>query len=117
MAQQAPTRLFNVLGFAIWGDLHPLTMYKSHRGNMIWFAKTWPKKPPSPLQLNQREAFRDAVDAWNQLPANARNQWRTAAARASLCATGFNLWMHWQLTGDDQAIATLERQTGTTLLP
>ena len=117
MAQQAPTHLFNFLGFAIWGDLHPLTMYRSHRGNMIWFAKTWPKKPPSPLQTAQRQAFQAAVDAWNQLTPAARQQWATAAARASLCATGFNLWIHWQLTGDDQAIQTLERQTATTLLP
>ena len=117
MASQPPDKLYSLFGFVIWGDFGPLTMYHRADGRLVVMLKTWPDKPPSPAQLTQRAVFAAAATTWNALSTAQRLQWSTAAARASLCATGYNLWVHWQITGDQAAIATIERQTRTTLLP
>lgn len=117
MALQHQKRLFSLFGFLVWGDLGPLTMYKSKRGKIVAFAKTYPNKPPSERQLEHRALWSAASTAWNELSDPQRQQWHLAARRASLCMHGYDLWMHWSLTGDDSAITTLERQTSTTLFP
>ena len=117
MAIQDDRRLFSLWGFVIWGDFGPLTMYRSKRGKIVTFAKTYPAKPPSELQLEQRAAFSTAAQAWRALTAGQRAQWELASRRASLCMHGYDLWIHYQLTGDTSAIETLERQTHTSLLP
>ena len=117
MALQDERQLLSLLGFLIWGDLGPLSMYRSKRGKIVVYAKTWPHKPPSPKQLEQRALWSAAAIAWNTLTDPQRQQWHLAASRASLCLHGYDLWMHWSLTADNSAIQTLERQTGTTLLP
>lgn len=117
MAVQDQRRLFSLLGFLIWGDLGPVTMYRSKRGKIVWFAKTRPGKPPSDKQLEHRAAFTAAAQAWRALTDTQRTQWELASRRASLCMHGYDLWIHYQLTADTSAIETLERQTDTTLLP
>jgi len=116
MALQPTANLLNFLGFVVWGDLGELTIYKSKRKKMVVLFKTYPHKPPSELQLERRATWSTAATAWNDLTPTQRQQWDLAARRASLCMHGFNLWMHWQITGDQTAIETLERQTHTTLL-
>lgn len=106
-----------IWGYTAWGDFANLTLYRGHRCELIVFAKTWPDKPPSAHQLDQRAAFQAAAQAWSALTPAKRENWRLAAARTSLCATGYNLWMHWHLTGDNSAIETIERQTGLDLIP
>lgn len=105
-----------MLGLVAWGDIGDLTCYKSKRKKVVWLKKTWPEKPASPLQLTRRAEWTAHAQAWNALTPQQRAQWHLAARRASLCLHGFNLWMHWKITGDDAAIQTLERQTKTTLL-
>jgi len=117
MAHQTPSHLFTVLGFVIWGDLGALTIYRNKRGLVVWFKKTWPDKPPSPAQTIQRQKIIDAAAAWQSLSADSRVQWERASRRASLCATGYDIFVSWKLTGDDAAITTLQRQTDTVLLP
>jgi len=117
MAYEPQPNLFNLLGFVIWGDFADITMYRSHHGKVVWFKKTWPDKPASPKQLAWREHWKTAAAAWKAASAATRQQWDLATRRASLSLHGYDLWMHWQLTGDDQAIETLERQTHTELLP
>lgn len=117
MPVQDKRALLSLFGFMIWGDFGPLTMYRSKRGKIVAFAKTYPTGPPSDKQIEQRAAFSAAAIAWNALTSSQRDQWHLAAARASLCAHGYDLWIHWQLTADTSAIETLERQTGTTLFP
>ncbi len=116
MAHQLPIALFSIFGFVIWGDFGPLTLYRDKQGKIVAFEKTWPDKPASPLQTIQRQRFADAAAAWQSLTFTARGQWETASRRASLCMHGYDLFVHWHLSADDQAIKTLERQTGTTLL-
>lgn len=105
-----------MLGFVIWGDLGPVTIYRDKQGKVVFFAKTWPHKPPSPAQVLQRQKFTDAAAAWQSLTPTQRGAWDQATHRASLCMHGYDLFVHWSLTGDDDAIRTLENQTRTTLL-
>jgi hypothetical protein len=106
-----------LLGLLAWGDLGDMTWYRSHDGRVVVIPKTWPAKPPSPAQTAQRNAFAAAIEAWVALPTTTKQQWTTAARRASLCMHGADLFVHWYLIRDDQAIETLERQTKTSLLP
>lgn len=117
MAHQPAERLFSLFGFVIWGDFADLTMYRSQRGKVVVFPKTYPGSPGSPLQQAQRNRLKAAAADWVALTEDQRSQWDLASRRASLCSTGYNLYLHWKLTGDDSAIQTLERQTRTTLLP
>jgi hypothetical protein len=117
MPHQQQARLFASLGFVIWGDLGPTTIYRNKKRKVVFFAKTWPHKPPSEAQTIQRQRFIDAAAAWHLLSASARATWELATRRASLCATGYDLFTHWHITNDNAAIHTLERQTRTTLLP
>lgn len=117
MAHQPANRLFSLFGLVIWGDFADLTLYRSKRGKVVFFPKTYPTGPGSPLQQAQRNRLKAAAADWIALTDAERSQWELASRRASLCSTGYNLYLHWQLTKDDSAIATLERQTHTTLLP
>ena len=117
MAHQSIDHLYCALGFVIWGDLGHLTIYRNKRGLVTWFEKTWPHKSPSPAQILQRAKFIEAAAAWQALTFLERRQWNLATARASLCMTGYDLFIHWRLSGDSAAIATLENQTRTSLLP
>jgi len=115
MPHQTINRLFTCLGFVIWGDLGPTTIYRNKRGLVVFFDKTWPHKPPSPKQILQRARI-IAAQAWQTLVAAERAEWEKATRRASLCCHGYDLFVHWYMTADSTAIRTLEHQTGTTLL-
>jgi len=110
-------RLFNYFGTIIWGDLGPVTIYRSKRGKLVSFAKTWPKEGPTPEQLEYRQKFIDAAAAWQALNKEQREQWELASLRASLTMTGYNLWVHYQIAADIDAIRTIQRQTQTDLVP
>jgi hypothetical protein len=117
MAQATPIRPYWILGVLAWGDLANFTYYRSHTGIVTVIPKTWPIKPPSPDQSTQRARFSAAIAAWWALTPAKRQQWMTAATRASLCLHGYNLFLHWQMMQDSDAIRTLQRQTQTDLIP
>jgi len=117
MAHQPQEALFSMLGTVIYGDIGPLTLYKNMNGKIVAFRKTWPKEVPSFLQLRQRQLFRDAAAAWRALTKAKKAQWETATLRSSLRVSGYGLFVHHQLEHDDAAIQTLQRQTGTDLIP
>lgn len=117
MAHLTLDHLFCALGFVIWGDLGHTTIYRDKQGKVVFFEKTWPHKPPSPKQVVQRARFIEAAQAWQELTRPEQFQWNLATKRASLCCHGYDLFLHWYLTSDAAEIATLERQTRTTLLP
>jgi hypothetical protein len=108
-------RTISVLGLVIWGDLGDLTIYRARSGKVVTFTKTWPKCPPSPAQQQHRARWLLAIHDWGRLTNDQREQWKLAAARASLCATGYNAFIHFHMSPDAQSLATLARQTGTTL--
>jgi hypothetical protein len=115
MAHQLGRTLLSLMGFVIYGDLGPLTMYKSKRGKIVFFTKTWPDRPPSYYQLLDRARFSVAAFNWNNLPAADKAQWNLAARRASLCCTGYNLYVYCWTAPDTSTLVTLARQTRTTL--
>jgi len=117
MAHQPSRALLSVLGVVVWGDIGPLTLYRSKQGNLVAFKKTWPKEPASPEQKILRDKFVAAAAAWKALTNHQRAQWELATNRTSLCMHGYNLFVHHQLVADDQAIRAIERQSDTTLLP
>jgi len=117
MAHQPKRSLLSLLGLVYWGDLGELTIYKDKQGKIVAFRKTWPSGPATPAQQIQRDRFRSAAIAWQALELEQRSQWELATRRTSLCMHGYDLFLHHQLIGDDEAIRAIERQSNTTLLP
>jgi len=117
MAHQPPNKLLSFLGYVYWGDIAELTLYCSKRGRIVFFKKTYPKKPASPLQQAQRDRLTAAAVAWRALTEDQRKEWNLATRRASLTMHGYDLFVHWQLIHDDKAIEAVQRQTKTNLIP
>lgn len=115
MAQQLPENLFNLMGLHLGGDLGPLTFYKSKRGKLVWFDKAPPTTPPSWRQTSQRSLFRAAAQCWRLCTPEQRQQYELAARKASLCMTGYNLFVHLKLKPDPNLQRTIESQTNTVL--
>lgn len=116
MAITGKTRLFSTLGFVVWGDLGPLTMYRRRGGKIVFFPRTYPDKQPSYHQALIRSSFSSACVAWNQLPKTTQALWQRAVTVLSLPITGYNLFLHWKLQADDSYVRTIQRQSGITLL-
>jgi len=117
MAHQISQTLLSCLGLLKWGDIGPLTFYRSKQGKIVAFTKTWPAGPASPDQQVLRDQFRAAAAAWRALPAAKRRQWELASKRASLAMCGYALFVHHQIKADDHAIKAIQRQTFTDLIP
>ncbi len=115
MKSQLP-RYLNFLGLAIQGDIDGITCYRSSRGALIWFPRAPPAKPPSQLQIDQRQKWRAILDDWNALPAATQTNWMAITQRACLSLHGLNLYIWWRCSQDDSIINTLERQTGITVI-
>jgi len=116
----AADQLFLYLGFAAQGDLGPWTMYTSKaqgKSGIVIFAKAWLKDPTSPRQKAHRDRVRAAAQAWKALTAQQRKNWEAACKKLSLRLTGYNLFTHWHMVGDDTNIETVERQSGIPLIP
>lgn len=109
--------LLRFLGMRPTGDLGPLTIYTNKRNRMVAFPKAPPEKPASMFQNAQRNRFRAIGRLWQTLTKEQRDDWQTAADRAGLYCTGFNLFLYFEITRDQSSIQTIERQTGRTLLP
>lgn len=104
-----------LLGFAIHGDLGPLTIYTSSRGRKVFFLKAPPLTPPTLRQRGQRLRFSAAAAAWRLLSPAARDLWKRAAKLAHLRIGGYALWTAYQLAHNPRWLSTIERQTGTQL--
>lgn len=116
MAIQPPENLLHLLGLVAWGDIAELTLFKTKRGKVVTFHKSYPEGPPSVNQQWQRARFRAASAGWVALPAAAKQNWELATKRLSLPMTGYDLWMSWLLAPDRTAMETIERHSHLTLL-
>lgn len=114
---KAATEILRFLGFNTQGDLGPWTFYTDKRKGLVWFIKAPPLEPPSLMQISMRNAYRLNGYVWRSLQPYQRDNWETASKRAGLKITGFNFFTYWNLTKDDQAVNTIERQTGINLIP
>jgi len=106
---------YNLLGIQVSGDLGDMTIYTDRFGRKVWFPKSPPKKPPSQLQIDQRESFKSAQKSWSDLNDSEKRSLEDACRRVSLPLTGQNLWISTKLTGDSTSYTTIERQSGVTL--
>ncbi len=111
------TQYANFLGFAIQGDLGPLTMYRAASHKVVIFPMTWPKEPATAWQIANRERFRTIAAVWSTLLTATRAAWLRIAYVAHLRITGYNLFTYYMIKADAAAIATLEQQTGIDLHP
>lgn len=119
MARNTVEKYLSVLGLVAWGDLNELTMYRSHRGPIVWFAKTRPEALHTPDQFDQKYRMNLAAEAWKCLTPAGRRAWHDLAKSANLCMTGYDLWVFWHMTQRRQAIEALMRIYGVAvpLLP
>lgn len=108
--------LLRFLGLRPTGDLGPLTIYTNARNKMVSFPKAPPLTPPSRLQRAQRAKFKQIGRLWQTLTKEERHEWQAAADDAGVYCTGFNLFTYYQISRDEPAIRTIERQTGRALL-
>jgi len=110
------TNLIPWLGLNAQGDLGGFTFYQSSRGPRIWYPKAPPLTPATPAQRNLRNRFRLAAYNWRALSPQRRADWLRAAILAKLRITGYNLYVYWQLKGDDAVVRTVERLSGLQLI-
>ena len=104
-------------GFNSQGDFGPWTFYTDKRKGLVYFVKSPPLEPPSLLQTSVRNAVRLSAYTWRGLPGERQRDWETAAQRAHLKITGYNLFTFWILRKDDAAIHTIERLSRIKLIP
>lgn len=83
---------------------------------MVVFPRSPPLNPPTIEQIFQRQAFVAAAAEWRLQGPETRAKWKRAARRAALKITGYNLWVYWRCTNDQETIRTIERQSGINLL-
>lgn len=110
------TSLLHLIGLQVQGDIDGITCYRSARKPLIWYPRAPPLKPPSDLQDDQRDKWKDQLENWMELPDAERLAWMQLASRAHLRIHGLNLYLWWRSSYDDPAIHTLEHQTGISVL-
>lgn len=115
MAIQPLPKFANLMGLRVGGDLDGLTYYVNKRGIVTFFAKAPPTKPPTWKQTWQRNAFRLVAILWNEQSDAQKAAYDLITRRASLCMTGYNLFVHVELTLDQSTLRTLELQTGVSI--
>lgn len=108
----AHNALWRFLGFNTQGDLGPITFYTSKDQGLVIYLSTSPKKPQSARQRHQRNRFRAAAQTWNLFSRAERQAWERAAKKARLRISGFNAWIHINLSEDLAWYATLSRKAG-----
>lgn len=106
-----------LLGFRPTGDVGAFTVYTTRRGAIVWFPRSPPGKPPSPLQTRIRNRFRIAARIWSTLDPQRKQNWLRAAIAAGLKITGYNLFTYWIATQDHATIETVQRLANLELIP
>ena len=109
-------QLVGLLGFESRGDIGPLTTYTNHTQTVI-FLKAWLSDKASPRQIAHRDRLREAARLWHLLCPGQRRRWEIVSRKAGTHLNGYNLWVHWVMTGEDGPIETISRQAGHQLLP
>lgn len=107
-----PKLLTRYLGFVVWGDLGPYTMYTNKQGHLVLYLKAPPKVPLTQFQLDQLQAFSAAAVAWHAIPEYKRWNWETLSRRLSLKMTGYNAFTHFFLKPSTPNLETVARQAG-----
>ena len=107
--------IFRFLGFNTQGDCGPYTFYTSTDKGLVIYLRAPPKTPATRRQRAQRSQFVAAALLWDSLTHDERTDWATAATRARLRISGWNLFTFLVLTARRAPIHTVERQSRTLL--
>lgn len=81
----------------------------------MFLTKPENDEPSVGRQMN-RNRWKAAAYAWQNLDAGVRKNWLAAADAAGLRISGYNLWIYYYLTYDRPVIRTIEAQTQLDLL-
>lgn len=103
------------LGLIQYGDLSNWTTYRTAKGRLVWFPKTWPKKPPSPLQNTWHAKMRASALSWRNLTREQRSAYHRACLKLSLPLPPFALKFALDNAKTPKLKSTIERQSGETL--
>jgi len=106
----------SLFGLFYAGDIGDITIYRSKRGKVVAFAKTWPVKEATPRQYFQRLRFRAAMQTWQSMHPSDQEDYERVVQKLSLCLTGMNLWIKFCLKPDPALFQTLQRQAGVILV-
>lgn len=109
-------RRLTFIGFKPTGDLGGLTCYSNRKRKVVWFIKTYSKKPPSIRQIHQRLKFTAGAKAWQTIGITEQQKWHAAAHAAYLDLTGYTLFLCHTLHPMPESIATIERLSGVQLI-
>lgn len=101
--------IFQFLGVLTNGDAGPYTFYTSRRKRLVIFLKTWPKDPATFHQKLNRDKWRNAAVRWRGLDQSTRDDWETAAKRAHLTISGFNLYIHYMTKRGTATVQAVQR--------
>ena len=116
MAHTFDKSLLNLIGFVAWGDLGELTMYRSRRGKLVAFKKTYPDKPVSPEAEAIKTSFKIASLLYRLHGSAARQAWIHTPIRLSLCLAGGALFNMAIRSPDYLTLRTLGRHARTDLI-
>jgi hypothetical protein len=93
-------KILAMLGFSVTGDMGPYTLYRSHRGKLIFYPRAPALNPPTPLQSVMRQRFKVAAQMWQMMPPSQHQAWERATIKTRLKLTGYDLWVYWWTTRD-----------------
>lgn len=111
-----PPSLFQFLGYLTNGDIAEITIYTSKRKRLVFFPKTYPKKPATYNQTLNRNRFLHIGLRWRNMPQSLRDKWLALAPAANATVTGYNLFTYYMTGKNPNCIVTLERQTGISVI-
>ena len=104
-----------LLGIEVQGDIGPWTVYTDRFGRKKWFLFSPPTKPATEKQVAQRNRFKTAQANWKNLTAAQKFDLEEACLKLSIVMTGQNLFISAQLTGKQDALQVIARQTNLNL--
>ncbi|HWN10119.1 MAG TPA: hypothetical protein VNO50_12785 [Pyrinomonadaceae bacterium] len=106
-----------MLGFSAQGDFGWSSWYTRKNGSKVCFPKyVLDGKRKTPARVAQRDKWRAAAAEWRLLTQQRKKDWQAAARKLSLPATGYNIFLWYQISNNTAVIQTIERQTGISLL-
>jgi hypothetical protein len=106
---------WNLIGLMVSGDFADLTIYTDRHQRKIPFPRSPPKEPPSQAQIEQRLAFKRAVNNYKNISPAETAQWENVTRRLSIPQTGQNLFVSLSFSQDNLALQTLNSQASMSL--
>jgi hypothetical protein len=102
------------MAILLTGDLAGVTFAQNVTRRRIAYAKTYPKRTPSPAQLAHRAKWPLAVATWKQLTPTQKQTLDTIATNKKMVMSGYNLWISCYMNQHLEWIAEFAADYGLT---